>query len=352
MSAATRATQRALFPLLYPLSHAYAALTNARNAYFDRTPGAVSYAPVPVVSVGNLTTGGTGKTPLVIEIVRILRDRGERPAILTRGYAAKRGRESDEVLEFRDALPNVPVVVDRDRARAARRAAHRFHATCCVLDDGFQHRSLGRALDLVALDALDPWGGNALLPAGNLRERLAGAARAHVFVITRANQVEEQTLQAIAARLARWNSNAPVLSAAVAPDQLRELAGAPLADRQLQNDSALAVCGIGNPVTFQRTVGELVGRCEAVMRFADHHAYTTRDVARIAARARDVGASVVVTTRKDWVKLAPLWNMPDTPQLVRVDVRLKLTTGYHVLCQLLDRKLTEVRHGATEPATT
>jgi tetraacyldisaccharide 4'-kinase len=141
-----------------PLSHLYAAMMTWRNRRYDE-PGAALSAGVPVISVGNLTVGGTGKTPLVMEIVRKLVAAGRRPAILTRGYHARRGETADEVQEYAAELPDVPVVVDADRVAGAATAQAVHAADCCVLDDGFQHRRLARDLDVVLIDALRPWGG-------------------------------------------------------------------------------------------------------------------------------------------------------------------------------------------------
>ena len=142
------------------------------NRYCDTFAFATHAARLPVISVGNISVGGTGKTPLVIEIVRRLRASGRRPAILTRGYAAKRGQTADEVLEYALAVPETPVVVNPDRTAGAETARLEYGADCVVLDDGFQHRWLRRDLDIVVIDALDPWGGERLLPEGRLREPL------------------------------------------------------------------------------------------------------------------------------------------------------------------------------------
>ncbi len=155
---------------LTPLSMVYAAGVGIRNLYYERARGAVHRAAIPVISIGNLTAGGTGKTPFVVEVVRRLRALERNPVILTRGYAAAPGETADEVLEFRETLPGVAVVVDPDRVRGAETAHEQHGADCVVLDDGFQHRRLGRDLDIVVIDTLDPWGGGLILPAGRLRE--------------------------------------------------------------------------------------------------------------------------------------------------------------------------------------
>jgi tetraacyldisaccharide 4'-kinase len=312
--------------LLRPFALLYGGVIGVRNVYYDRWRGAVHSAAVPVISVGNLTVGGTGKTPLVIEIVRRLQSWGRRPAILTRGYQGTRSEPADEVLEFHDALPTTPVVVNRDRVAGAAAACAAHGADCLVLDDGFQHRRLARDLDLLLISAMGPPGIGTLLPAGRLREPLSSLRRADVLVITRCNQVEAGHVQAITVRLRRFAPDAPVIHAAVEPDALVAHDGQRLSPAELAGRRVLGVCGIGDPRTFVNSVRELSGAGSATEIFSDHHRYGADDVRTICAAAERNGAELVVTTRKDWVKLRPLWPDPAVP-LVRLDVRFTLTAG-------------------------
>ncbi len=304
---------------LRPLSAVYGGLVRVRNRYFDIVPAARQRADVPVISVGNITVGGTGKTPMVIEIVRRLRDRNRRPAILTRGYKARPGEEADEVLEFRDALGNIPIVVNADRVSGATAAVHEHGADCLVMDDGFQHRRLARDLDIVLIDALRPWGGGTVLPAGRLREPLRNLRRADLFIITRANQVAPRMCDRIRAKLARLASDKPIVAVGVEPDVLIDLRGQPVDIATLGGRRVLAVCGLGNPATFVELVRPLAGDCQSLV-FADHQHYGDAQVERIRRTAAHGNADVVVTTRKDWVKLVPQWR-DDGPPLLRLDVR-------------------------------
>lgn len=307
--------------LLLPAAALYGGVVRARNVYYDRIPTAAHTAALPVISVGNITAGGTGKTPLVIEIVRRLAAFGRRPAILTRGYGGRPGQPADEVLELRAALSDTPVVVNPDRVAGAGEA-ERQGADCVVLDDGFQHRRLRRDLDIVLVDALAPWGGGHLLPAGRLREPLAGLRRAGLFVITRVNLAPPGAAERAAAELGRWAGGRPVLAASVRPEAVvgrgsqREVPGV-LAGRRV-----LAVAGLGNPRGFERTVAALAGEVR-LLSFADHQRYAAGHVSRICAEVERWGAEMVVTTRKDWGKLAALWP-DDGPELVRLDVRLTI----------------------------
>ncbi|MCA9244499.1 MAG: tetraacyldisaccharide 4'-kinase [Phycisphaerales bacterium] len=306
---------------LSPLSWIYGRIIEARNRRFDRDPATITRAAIPVICIGNLTTGGSGKTPLVMEVARRLADCGVRPAISTRGYGAKPGEQSDEVMEYRAALPDTPVVVDPDRVRGAAAAAE-AGADCLVMDDGFQHRRLHRDLDIVLIDALDPWGADALLPAGRLREPLSGLRRADLIVITRRNQVTPAEVAATESRLETLAPETAVVHCDTMPTGVFRADGEELEIESLQTRCAAPVCGIGNPQTFLRMAGELCGHLTPPHLFRDHHHYTAADVRAIADSARHAEANIVLTTRKDSVKLAPLWAAapPDGLELVVLEI--------------------------------
>ncbi len=324
--------------LLTPLALLYGGAIRVRNAYYDRWPGAVHHAGVPVISVGNLTTGGTGKTPLVIEVVRRLQTWGRRPAILTRGYKAARGRVADEVMEMCIALPHVSAMVNPDRVAGAATACASQDADCLVLDDGFQHRRLARTLDIVLISALGPPGIGRLLPAGRLREPLRSLRRAHVLVITRSNQVDTAQVAALSAQLRSYAPDAPILHAAVEPDALVAQDGRWEAPAALAGRRVLAVCGIGDPRTFVELLGKLTGEQPVAQLFGDHHRYDARDVRAICAAAQREKAEWVVTTRKDWVKLHALWPAAAVP-LLHLDIKLTVTAGSATLDDRLRQAL-------------
>ncbi len=320
--------------LLSPFSLLYGAVIHARNAYYDRWPGAIHRAAVPVISVGNITVGGTGKTPMVIEIVRRLLSMGRRPGILTRGYKAQPGEKADEVLEFESSLPGVPVVVEPDRVAGAETAVREHGVDCLILDDGFQHRRLGRDLDVVLIDALNPWGGGLTLPAGRLREPRAALRRAEIVIITRANQVEPTRLNEIKQRVLAIHPATPFGTADVQPVGLTGARGAATKLDQVTGKQVLTVCGVGNPQTFQRSVAGLEPATCWHRVFADHHHYDADTAQRLSEDAASGGADLVVTTRKDWVKLASCWPADAVP-LVRLDIELRISSGG----ELLDERL-------------
>ncbi len=309
--------------LLLPLSWPYQLAVVLRNRHYDRNPAISRRAGVPVISIGNITVGGTGKTPLVVQVVRGLRELGRRPAILTRGYGRRAGGQADEVLVFRDELgPEQAVVVNPDRHAGALEAVSAHGADCLVLDDGMQHRRLHRDLELVLVDALDPWGGGHLLPAGRLREPLAELKRADVFIITRANQVPPEALHGLIEQL-KQHADREVWCADIEARGLRQVAGGTLALEDLAYRAIQPVSGLGNPVTFERLAGQVAGHTLKPLRYPDHHPYGSSDADDIVSRAGDAGADLVLTTLKDWVKLAPLWPAEGLP-LAALEVELAI----------------------------
>jgi len=314
--------------LLRPLAGLYGAAVRVRNAYYDHRHSATHAAGVPVVSVGNMTVGGTGKTPFVIELVRRLRAAGHRPAILTRGYAAASRQTADEVLEFRLAVPEVPVVVNPDRVAGAAAARREHDADVLVLDDGFQHRRLRRDLDVVLIDALDAWGGGRLLPVGRLREPVSSLRRADWIVVTRANQADPAVVRTLFTTLAQYAPGVPTAKAMLEPAGFFDSNGSRFPVDALLEERVLPVCGLGNPETFLHAIERLAAAVAEPLLFADHHRYQMADVRRIVDAAAQCRAARVVTTRKDWVKLGALWpraaDSRPVPELLRLDVRIEL----------------------------
>ncbi|MBK9120771.1 MAG: tetraacyldisaccharide 4'-kinase [Phycisphaerales bacterium] len=316
-------------PALAPLAWAYGLAVRLRNRWYD-DPRHVHRAGVPVISVGNLTTGGTGKTPFVILLVQQLRALGHRPAILTRGYGRTTSTEADEVLEFRAALPEIPVVVNADRVVGARQAVMKFAADVLVLDDGFQHRRLARDLDIVLCDALRPFGGGRLLPAGRLREPLPALRRAQLLVLTRANQQDATVIETHILPLLRRHTDALLLVAEVAPGALVARNGQRHPLETLRRQPVLGVCGVGNPTSFRAMLAEQAGQPVEVRTFADHHPYTAMDVRHLRTAAQRIAAGAVITTRKDWGKLEALWPV-DAPPLYYLEAHTVLRAGSDAL---------------------
>jgi tetraacyldisaccharide 4'-kinase len=286
----------------------YALAMRLRNRRYDRSEAASQGVGVPVVCVGNLTLGGTGKTPMVEWIARRLRQREVRVAIVSRGYGVEAGARNDEAIELEEKLPDVPHLQDVDRVEGARTAIEEFESQAILLDDGFQHRRLKRDLDIVLIDALEPFGYDHVFPRGLLREPLTGLKRAGVVVLSRADLVDEAERTRIRDVVRRYNAAAIWCEVRHAPRTLLSSTGpnapsveTPLAS--LRGRRIVGFCGIGNPEGFRRT---LIGLgCELVdfREFPDHHAFERADVDALAKSALDSNAELLICTHKDLVKL-------------------------------------------------
>lgn len=294
--------------LLTVLSGGWAVGHHARRALFATGLRRRRSLGVPVLSVGNLAVGGTGKTPLTAWLAAGLRRRGHRPGILSRGYGPRAAGQtlSDEGAVLRRALGDeVPQVEDPDRHRGGMRLlAEHPEVDVVLLDDGFQHWQLERDLDLVLLDATRPFGYGHLLPRGLLREPPSALARAGIVVLTRAERVDEAALSAIGERV-RGITRAPVAVAHARPSAV-EVEGTTHPPGWLGGRRIFAVCGIGNPHAFVAHL-EALGAAIVGRRFlADHAAPSEDDWNDLRKEAWAAGAEVVVTTRKDAVKCVSL----------------------------------------------
>jgi tetraacyldisaccharide 4'-kinase len=281
----------------------YTAAVEWRNQRFDRSHRPAQRVGVPVVSVGNLTLGGTGKTPMVKWIARWFAERGVRVAIVSRGYGAAGGAMNDEALELEQSLPSVPHVQNPDRVAGARAAIERFGSQLILLDDGFQHRRLARGLDIVLLDASAPFGFEHVFPRGTLREPIAGLKRAQVVCLTRADQLGSADREAIRRRVAQLAPQAAWCEAAHVPHELRGARGQTQPVAALVGRRVAAFCGIGNPAAFRRTLEGLGANIAYWREFPDHHAYSAGDQAGLNAAIAASDAELVVATHKDLVKL-------------------------------------------------
>jgi len=306
-------------------------LASVRGGLYDRGLLPVQRLDVPVVCVGNLTTGGTGKTPTVMFVACELARRGLRPGILSRGFKKVDGA-GDEARVVARHLPEVPHVEDSDRVRGGLELERR----CCdvvVLDVGFQHRRLHRDLDLVLVDATRPWGlpggtdgeaVRAVLPRGLLREAPSALARADALVVTRSDQVDAAALAALEGELDRQAPGRPILLARHRPSRLGGSEGErPLSE--LAGREVDLVSGLGNPEAFERTVSGLGARIREHRRFDDHHAYGPSDLDGLGEDGR-----LLVTSEKDAVKLPPRAG------LRVLEVELALERGTSVFEALLD----------------
>lgn len=279
----------------------YALAMRYRNRRYACGKAAIHSAGVPVISVGNLTLGGTGKTPLVEWIARKLREANIRVAIVSRGYGGEAGGYNDEALELELALPDVPHVQNPDRVAAAQVAVEELEMQTLLLDDGFQHRRLARDLDIVLLDATEPFGFEHVFPRGTLREPLAGLARADVVILSRADMLRPESRDRVHARVTKYAPQAAWGEVEHRVAGLLNSAGQQVAADILTGKRVAAFCGIGNPAGFRHTLSTLGCEIVAWREFPDHHNYTREDVTSLSQWGQQ--ADILVCTRKDLVKL-------------------------------------------------
>jgi tetraacyldisaccharide 4'-kinase len=311
---------------------AYRTALAARSASFRVGLFSTHRLPVPVISVGNVTVGGSGKTPLAEVVALVLAEMGARPAIISRGYGRRSrgvrivadgsgvllraGEGGDEPVLLAERLPGIPVVVGENRFEAGAVALGRCGAGSLVLDDGFQHKTLAKDLELVAVSGRQPWGSGRLFPRGSLREPLSAFRRADIVVVT--NAPSPAVTSDIAHVLRRKGSRAVVLSGSYQATALRRdeqshsespqaLAESPQAlaesPKALAGRRVLVLAGLAAPEGFVATADGLGAKVVGVAEFPDHYWYTAGDLARVVAQARDKGAEAVLTTEKDWVRI-------------------------------------------------
>ena len=292
--------------ILPPLSVLYGAVTRTRLSLYRRGTFHSTKLDRPVISVGNITTGGTGKTPLVEWVARTIAAEGKKVCILTRGYGrdnpgrqvvvsdgttvmASPSEAGDEPFLLATNLAGVASVISNaDRIEAAKGAIKHLGTDCFVLDDGFQHLRVERDLNIVTIDATNPWGGGHLLPYGRLREPLTGLSRADCVVITRTDQANN--VEAVRSEIRRHAGNVPVFQSRMRIKNAAEVIPSPVA----------AFCGVGNPRSFFRQIPQ-----EIVLEktFPDHHRYSQAEIDSLIDAAGQAGAQSLVTTAKDAVKL-------------------------------------------------
>lgn len=320
--------------LLAPAA-AYGLAARARNALYKSGCARAHRAQVPVISVGNISAGGTGKTPFAAWLARLLVIRRMRPAILSRGYGRHAHLGVDDENALLSALaPQVPVVVDPDRVGGARRAVEQHGADVLILDDGFQHRRLARDLDIVLVDALWPFGAGHMLPRGLLREPLSGFGRAGFVVITRANLVPPERLEAITHGLGRRAPGIPTAWCGELPGGLRPL-GAAVAEAAgpdlLREGRWGAFCGVGNPEGFALTLRRAGCDPAFLSVYSDHERYTAAQVRLLLEHAARADCDRVVTTEKDAVKVGRLLEGMAGPPVWALRTELDFVKGSEAL---------------------
>ena len=326
-----------------------------RNRCYDLKIFSVKRVKTTVISVGNISVGGSGKTPFVEMLVRMLSRRGKKVAVISRGYGRSTigtlvvsdgttlletvQRSGDEAYQVARKFPGVVVIVDEQRARAAQIVAGKFAVDVIVLDDGFQHRALHRDLDIVMVHGGTPLSSMRLLPSGLQREPLSSLDRAHLLAISFSSDGRVNVTE-----LQKYTS-ASVIKVRHKPKELVLLVG----NRRMKllearGRNCIACCGIGSPESFRHTVREAGLKVDDCMVFPDHHKYTASDLRNIEENASSLHAEIIITTEKDAVRLEPL--IKETVSLMKrfyyLEVEMEIMEDAEILDRALDSTLKKV----------
>ncbi|MCK4871256.1 MAG: tetraacyldisaccharide 4'-kinase [Phycisphaerales bacterium] len=328
-----------LQPLGWVAEPIYRSIIARRNRAFDAGVD-VRRLPVPTISAGNLTVGGTGKTPTVMYIIRLLLAANRHPAIAMRGYRAEPGEMSDEQAEYAERLPGVPIAADPNRYDAVTKLLEAQPTIdCVVLDDGFQHRRLARNLDLVLIDAARPPWADHLLPRGLLREPAASLRRAHGVIVTHSEVLSETDARSFAQHVQRLHGAEPIAWTEHAWTGLELTEDGQERTEPvtyLAGQRVLAVCAIGRPGAFLSRIERCGATLVERVALRDHHAYSRKGIARILDRARRTSAAAIVTTAKDWVKIRKHITTATSPlPVIRPVLDIDVRRGKEALDQLV-----------------
>jgi tetraacyldisaccharide 4'-kinase len=345
-------TKGGYFPFFF-LSILYGISVRLRNSCYEARIIKNRRLGCPVVSIGNITVGGTGKTPMVIMLAETLKQGGFRPAVLSRGYGGRQKEEinivsdgnnilmgiqeaGDEPLLMAQSLCDVPVITGKKRYRTGRYAIDHLKANILLLDDAFQHRSLERNLDIVLLDAERPFGNGYMLPRGTLRESKNALKRADIIVIT-GNDGEKKKLEETG-KLMRKYTEAPLFYASRRPKSVID--GKTGGKRPLDCLKGKRICafsGIAKPESFRETLISLGATIVSFIPFPDHHVYLRRDIEEIGRRAAESSAEIVITTEKDGVKLIDFPRFLQDIHLLKIT--MKTTPSNHEFRELILERL-------------
>ncbi len=331
----------------------YSIVIAVRNFLYSKRWLKIYRSNAVVISVGNITTGGTGKTPLVIRLCKeIISDSkfqisDSQCVILTRGYKTtqdsglKTQDYGDEPAVLAESCPEAKVIVNPDRVAGADEAVEKFGAKVLIMDDGFQHRRLARDLDIVTIDGTLPFGYGRMLPAGLLREPAAALKRANAVVITRCDQARETELCQLEEKLQRINPKMVIARSKHAPVCAKSIDNKEIGLEELKSKKIFAFCGIGNPDAFFNTIKNIDVRLVGSKVYNDHFHYTDDCLADICEQAKRLKADLILTTQKDWFSspLSTAANANDDVNIAYLVVELKFISGEDKITQLIEKTL-------------
>ncbi len=282
--------------------------------------------PKPVICVGNITLGGSGKTPLVMYMAKVLQKKGLKPVILIRGYMAQAG-DSDEAKLLQKVLKDVPVLVGKNRFAKAQEFLRNHDADVFICDDAFQHWRLFRDLDVVVVDAVNAFGNKYVLPRGILREPLSSLQRAHVFVLTKTD-LEGADIQGIQNILQKFQAKAPIIETQHQPVCLYDLVTDEKMDLEKIKGKDIGIfCSIGNPESFQKTLDKLGANILKHFQFVDHYVYKKEDIEEIVRYCREHHIDTMITTEKDTVKLMHFLDIFKGIQVLCLQIEIHIVRG-------------------------
>lgn len=360
---------RAFIFFLQLLSYVYGLIINIRSGAYHIGMFKTKRLDCFVISLGNITVGGTGKTPTAQQLARRIRDMGYTVVILNRGYRAKwhgdvgvvsdgknilmeAADAGDEAYMLAKHLPNVPVLIGAERSVTGQYAVEKFGAEVAILDDGFQHWQVERDLDIMLVDAVNVFGNEYMLPRGTLREPLSHIERADVCLMTKVDQAADGSCSYIREKINRYNNKALIIESIHQPKSLIDLSdwkdniasdGVPV--EEIAGKRVVAVSAIGNPASFEQTISGVGAEIIESVRFPDHHDYTADEMLEVMEQAAQDGAEAILITEKDAVKVPELSNM-STPSGRKVPIyvlaiAVKITKGEREFNAMLKREIKE-----------
>ncbi|MBI3601590.1 MAG: tetraacyldisaccharide 4'-kinase [Candidatus Omnitrophica bacterium] len=316
--------------VLWILSLGYCLMVALTRLLYQKGFLSVYESPRPVVSIGNITSGGVGKTPLVIWLAKVYHERQVKVVVLSRGYGSVEGL-NDETKMFQELLPQVPIVIGSNRKESIRKIFEKWPVDIFLADDAFQHWPLKRDLDIVTVDAAYPFGNGHLLPRGILREKPSALERADIFVLTKTDKV--QSTQELCNQLHQINPGALVVKSRHVPRRFHNFEGHTTNLEILKGQKVLAFCAIGDPSSFEHTLQQLGLVVSKVFTFVDHHHYSEDDLQKVVNHARKENIKIIVTTHKDDVKITPFRNVFYKETVLILDIELEITQGQDELIQ-------------------